>query len=208
MDEKPISEIVGMLFDSAKTYYQPDLTKMKIGDFDLYASTFFTFVNSFWVDPIIDLNRIERKFRIRIPRYTEDWVDSNTIFNPNTGNFYSFEYFQIALSAVFNLYNDRENGHICSSFSQMFKDEVFALSALFNDLNQTISNLSMEQDKTLEYNGSLDDFKYIRELEMLKHVRYFLHDCKNRDNVPLENYTVFSNMTTKGMFLTMFHDGI
>lgn len=205
MREKSNNEIVGTLFDSDKTYHRPNLSGMKIGDFDLYASTFFTYVNLFWENPIVNINRIDRRFRICIPRYREDWIDSDTIFNPNTGNFYAFEYFQIALSAArFHLYDAYENGNIYASFSQMFRDEVFGLSTLFNDLRHAISELTKLAEKTREHNGSYDSFKYFGELEILKATHSFLCECKNSYYVPLNNYAVFSNMTTKGMFYSEF----
>ena len=208
MREKSDNEIVGTLFDSDKTYYRPNLSAMKIGDFDLYTSTFFTFVSLLWEDPIVSINRIERRFRICIPRYKDDWMESDTIFNPNTGNFYSFEYFQIALSAAkFHLYDTYENGYIFASFSKMFKDEVFAISALFNDLRHTIRELTNQREKTLEHNGSYDTFQYFNELEALKTTHSFLCECRNSYDVPLENYTVFSNMTTPGLYYSKFDGG-
>ena len=203
---KDNNAIVGTLFDSEKTYCRPDLSEMKIDDFDLYASTFFTYVSLFWDNATIEMNRIDRTLRICIPRHKDDWIDGNKIFNPLTGNFYSYEFFQIALSAsAFHLYDDWMRRNVLSSFSQMFKDEFLALSSLFNDLKWAISELSKAALKTKEINGSYDDFKYLNELGILKATRSFLCDCKSMNGVPLENYTVFSNMTTKSLFNSEFY---
>lgn len=203
---KDSKTIVGTLFDSEKTPCRPDLSEMKIGDFDLYASTFFIYVNMFWDNATIEMNRIDRTLRICIPRYKDDWIDGKKIFDPLTGNFYSFEFFQIALSAsAFHLYDGWMRRNVLSSFSRMFKDEFLAISSLFNDLKWVISVLSSEALKTKEINGSYDDFKYLNELGILKATRSFLCKCKSMGDVPLENYTVFSNMTTNSLFNSEFY---
>lgn len=90
MKKKSTDKIVGTLFDSAKTYYCADLFGLSIANFELYASTFFKFVDFFWKDTIVDLNRIERKFRFIV----EDTLDG---FNPmhlsmyRNGNLKTFE---------------------------------------------------------------------------------------------------------------------
>lgn len=204
MRKKSSDKIVRTLFDSAKTYYQPDFTKMKIGNFDLYASTFFRFVDFFWKETIVDLNRIERKFRIQILRHENDFADNDKIFNPLTKNFYSIEFFQIALCAVFDLYTEYEKNNIQAAFSKMFQEDYsysFAnpLTQLMNDLNQVTA---FESDvEEVDWDGNV--LEKSKEHVVLEKILDFLECCKSFSGSLFDDYTVFGNMTTKGIFSTM-----
>ena len=204
MSKESTDRIVGTLFDSAKTYYQPDFTKMKIGNFDLYASTFFRFVDFFWKETIVDLNRIERKFRIQIPRHENDFAGDDKIFNPLTNNFYSLEFFQIALCAVFDLYSEYEKNNIQAAFSKMFHEEYsysFAnpLTQLMNELNQvTAFELDVEE---VDCDGNV--LEKTKEHVILEQIFAFLEHCKSFSRSLFDDYTVFENMTMKGMFSTI-----
>ena len=204
MSKESTDKIVGTLFDSAKTYYNADLSGLSIANFELYASTFFKFVDFFWKETIVDLNRIERKFRIQIPRHENDFASDDRIFNPLTKNFYSLEFFQIALCAVFDLYTEYEKNRIQTAFSKMFHEDYsrsFAnpLTQVMNDLNQvTAFELDVEE---VDWNGNV--LEKTKEHVVLERILAFLEHCKSFSRSLFDDYTVFGNMTTKGMFSTI-----
>lgn len=203
MSKESTDRIVGTLFDSAKTYYQPDLTKMKIGDFNLYASTFFKFIDFFWEDTIVDLNRIERKFRIQIPRHENDFAGDDRIFNPLTKNFYSLEFFQIALCAVFDLYTEYEKNNIQAAFSKMFREDYsFAnpLTQLMNELNRVTE---FESDvEEVDWNGSV--LEKTKEHVVLEKIIAFLEYCKSFTCFSSDECAIFENMVRSKMIYSQF----
>lgn len=205
MSKESTDKIVGTLFDSAKTYYQPDFTKMNIGKFDLYASTFFRFVDFFWKETIVDLNRIERKFRIQIPRHETDFIGDYKIFNPLTKNFYSLEFFQIALCAVFDLYSEYEKNNIQAAFSKMFHEEYshsFAnpLTQLMNELNQVTA---FESDvEEVDWDGNT--LEQTEEHVVLEKIISFLEYCKSFTCFSSYECAIFEDMGRRKMLYPQF----
>ena len=206
MSKKSTDKIVGTLFDSAKTYYNADLSRLSIVNFELYAFTFFRFVDFFWEDTIVDLNRIERKFRIQIPRHENDFAGDDRIFNPLTKNFYSLEFFQIALCAVFDLYTEYEKNNIQAAFSKMFHgDYSFAnpLTQLMNELNQVTG---FESDvEEVDWDGNV--LEKSKEHVVLEKIIAFLEYCKSFTCFSSDECTIFENMARTKMLNPQFYVG-
>ena len=208
MSKESIDRIVGTLFDSAKTYYNADLSGLSIANFELYASTFFKFVDFFWKDTIVDLNRIERKFRIQIPRHGNDFAGDDRIFNPLTKNFYSLEFFQIALCAVFDLYTEYEKNNIQAAFSKMFHGDYsysFAnpLTYLMNELNQvTAFELDVEE---VDWNGNV--LEKTKEHVVLEKIIAFLEYCKSFTCFSSDECAIFENIARRKMICPQFYVG-
>ena len=204
MCKESTDRIVGTLFDSAKTYYRADLSRLSIANFELYASTFFRFVDFFWEDTIVDLNRIERKFRIQIPRHENDFADDDDrTFNPLTKNFYYLEFFQIALCAVFDLYTEYEKNNIQAAFSKMFQEDYsFAnpLTQLMNELNRVTE---FESDvEEVDWNGNV--LEKTKEHVVLEKILAFLEYCKSFTCFSSDECAIFENMARMKMLHPQF----
>lgn len=203
MNKESIDKIVGTLFDSAKTYYRADLSGLSIANFELYASTFFKFVDFFWEDTIVDLNRIERKFRIQIPRHENDFAGDDRIFNPLTKNFYSLEFFQITLCAVFDLYTEYEKNNIQAAFSKMFQEDYsFAnpLTQLMNELNRVTE---FESDvEEVDWNGNV--LEKTKEHVVLEKIIAFLEYCKSFTCFSSDECAILENIARMKMLHPQF----
>lgn len=203
MSKESTDRIVGTLFDSAKTYYRADLSGLSIANFELYASTFFKFVDFFWEDTIVDLNRIERKFRIQIPRHENDFAGDDRTFNPLTKNFYYLEFFQIALCAVFDLYTEYEKNNIQAAFSKMFQEDYsFAnpLTQLMNELNRVTE---FESDvEEVDWNGNV--LEKTKEHVVLEKIIAFLEYCKSFTCFSSDECAILENIARMKMLHPQF----
>ena len=203
MSKESTDRIVGTLFDSAKTYYCADISGLSIANFELYAFTFFKFVDFFWEDTIVDINRIERKFRIQIPRHENDFAGDDKTFNPLTKNFYSLEFFQIALCAVFDLYTEYEKNNIQAAFSKMFQEDYsFAnpLTQLMNELNRVTE---FESDvEEVDWNGNV--LEKTKEHVVLEKIIAFLEYCKSFTCFLSDECAIFENMARMKMLNPQF----
>ena len=154
------------LFDSDSTYLQPNFSRITIADFDLYVHIFYGYI-SFFFDCILDANRIEKKFRLTIPRHEGDW-NSEKLFNPYSGNLYQLEFFQIAMNAQWILYDFDTIDKVKQMFRN-FEEEYKAIGIMGNpgyvamrsDLNSAISELTF-QNKERVFDDELCELTMIR----------------------------------------------
>ena len=111
--------VVGTIFDSDKACMKPSngYSSMSFEEFEQYVSAFYFYVNYFFTTDL-EINRIERTFRISVKRYARDLV-SEQLFDLHSHNMLKIEYFNILLNQYFHLFDEKTSERVYNVFKDL-----------------------------------------------------------------------------------------